>query len=249
MPEIREHHAKPSHKLEVVTATLGMIRIDVAMAQAKAIFPMGIAKIAGAIVGKTTCEARNLAVKQAFDDDADYLMFWDDDILPHDIMAPSKMMNVIMNEPKVSVIGGAYPRKIPLAEPIVFYDRGQTPWWGWQDGRVHEVFMSGTGFMIIRMADIMQIEVESTKVDGVEVPELFKAIVEPGLSMTDDFYFAELCHRAKKRWFVHGGVVCSQVAPDGYKYTIGPPPQTQLVEKPVSVWEQVPELVKEEANG
>lgn len=224
-------HSDPRHNIVVVTATLGMMRIEVSLAQQKAVFPMSIVRTLGAVVGKTTSVARNLAVKAAHAEHIEYLMFWDDDILPHDVAAPTKLMNVMLNNPQVSVVGGVYPRKVDSTrEPIVFRERGETAWWGWRDGRVHEVYMTGTGFMILRVSDMTAMNVEAVDIGGEQVPDLFRATDESELKQTDDFYFAELCHRNKKRIFVHGGVVCNQIAANGHHYQVGPPPDT-LVEK------------------
>ncbi len=241
-------HSSPRHNIAVITATLGMMRIEVAVAQQRAIFPMSIERTIGTVVGRTTSEARNLAMKSAYKDHFEFLMFWDDDIVPHDAAAPSKLLNVMLNNPQVSVVGGVYPRKVPsTCEPIVLKDRGETAWWGWQDGRVHEVYMSGTGFMILRVNDIAGIEVDAMSIGGEQAPDLFRATDEEHLRQTDDFYFAELCRREKKRIFVHGGVVCDQIAQNGRPYKIGSAPDV-LVENEV---EQPIELLqpKEEQHG
>ncbi len=246
MPETP--HSSPRHNLLVMTATLGMMRIEVAVAQQRAVFPMSIERTIGTVVGRTTSEARNLAMKSAYADHFEFLLFWDDDIVPRDYAASAKLMNVLLHNPQVAVVGAVYPRKISsTCEPIVFKERGETPWWGWQDGRVHEVYMTGTGFMMLRVEDIAQIPVEATKIGNEDVPDLFRATEEEDLRQTDDFYFAELCHRAKKRMFVHGGVVCDQLGTNGHAYQVGPPPDT-LVENEI---EQPIELLqpKEEQHG
>ncbi len=225
-------NSSPRHSVAIITPTLGMMRVEVAMAMQKAVFPMSIVRTIGTIKGRTTSEARNLAMKTVYADKIEFLMFWDDDIIPHDVAAPAKLMNVMLNNPQVSAVGAVYPRKIATTrEPIVFKDRGETAWWGWRDGRVHEVYMSGTGFMILRVNDIAKMEVEAVDIGGDEkIPDLFRTTEEDDLRQTDDFYFAELCYRNKKRIFVHGGVLCEQIEKNGQVFQVGPPPDI-LVEK------------------
>lgn len=202
--------------LFVAVCTLGQVRIEHEMAMANAKMPMGMERRLSVIMGIPTVDARNLAVKMAMDAGAKYLLFWDDDVVPRDRNAVLHMVNVMEQLP-IDLLGGVYPRRGAIPEPIVVKEEGGGVWWGWEEGGVYPVYMTGTGFLLIRMESLERVQSEPYALtDGTQVNRLFSA--EHGYS--DDFQFADLAAENGLKWCVAGSVVCDQIDLDGTHYTI-----------------------------
>ncbi len=196
--------ALPTSSVLIVTCTLGPVRMEWALAVIGQTLPLWRTFKRNVIIGQTTVDARNMAVKQAQEEGFDYLLFWDDDVVPHDKLAVQHLLAVIDADDSIDLVGGIYPRKVTM-EPIVAKDNGAKTgvWWGWRDGHAEQVYMTGTGFLIIRMASLAKIPVT----DG--------RYFEVGDRTTDDFFFADWCAASKLKWYAAGNVVCDQIDLDG----------------------------------
>jgi len=196
--------APPTSSVIIATCTLGVVRIEHEVATLAQTLPLWRTFKRIIIVGKTTTDARNMAVKQAQDEGFDYLFFWDDDVIPHDRLATQHLVAVLDADPSIDLVGGIYPRKVTM-EPIVAKDNGAKTgvWWGWRDGRAEQVYMTGTGFLVIRVSSLAKIPVT----DG--------RYFEVDDKMTDDFFFADWCAATKLKWYAAGNVVCDQIDLDG----------------------------------
>jgi hypothetical protein len=196
--------APPTSSVVIATCTLGVVRIEHEVAMLAQTLPLWRTFKRIIIVGKTTVDARNMAVKQAQDEGFDYLFFWDDDVIPHDKLATQHLVAVLDADSSIDLVGGIYPRKDTM-EPIVAKDNEARSgvWWGWRDGRAEQVYMTGTGFLIIRVASLAKIPVT----DG--------RYFEVDDKTTDDFFFADWCRASKLKWYAAGNVVCDQIDLNG----------------------------------
>lgn len=167
------------------------------------------------IQGMTTVDARNVAMALAFERESEYLIFYDDDMLPRDPDAVLKLVSTMERYTDIDVLGGIYPRRRSVPDPLVFKEEGGGVFWGWEDGKIHEVYMTGTGFMCLRMSR-MDIPVKMYQLQDSTLGRFFDRTDDK----TDDFYFADLCKENGVRQFVHGGVVCDQMNLDGTRYAI-----------------------------
>ena len=199
----------PTSSVYIATCTLGAVRIEWSAAALAQVLPLWRMFKRGIIVGQTTVDARNMAVKQAQDEGLDYLFFWDDDVIPRDKLATQHLLAVLDADPSIDLVGGIYPRKVTM-EPIVAKDNEERSgvWWGWRDGRAEQVYMTGTGFLIIRVASLSKIPVT----DG--------RYFEVDDKTTDDFFFADWCAASKLKWYVAGNVVCDQIDLDGRRHEV-----------------------------
>ena len=150
--------------------------------------------------------ARNVAVQEAVDRNAGYLMFWDDDIIPQHPEAMSILMSTMDNSPSVTLIGGVCPIRAHIPEPVVIEKQGHGPSYIWQDGEPHRVIMSGTAFLLIRLANLIKINVPLVTIDGASYREYFTQRVQD-----DTFEFGEFAEKHNLIWLVHGAVICDQI--------------------------------------
>ncbi len=216
-----------SGSILIACCTLGKVRIEHEMAVIHQAFPLGRTAKFRVFLGLTTVDGRNWAVKEAFDEDAEYLLYWDDDMIPRSPSAVAAITTPMAQNPEIDIVGGVYPmRRKDAPEPIVIKEKGEGIWWGWEDGGLHQVYMTGTGFTALRVSSLRKLEVEKyTSTDGkLTLPRIFgrKAFnngVDVG-RMADDEYLAELCAEAGLSWYVAGNVICDQIDIDGYIYRV-----------------------------
>ena len=209
------------HPLLIAICTLGRVRIEWAAAFTGQSAPFGRGLNPFVIMGMTTIDARNRAVEMAREKQAEYLMFWDDDVIPRDALCLERMMATIQVNKHVDVIGGVYPVRRDVPNPIVVKSAdADGPFWDWRDGKAHKVHMVGTGFMVIRMASFD------------EVTEPFFAY-DP--TMSDDFYFANVCKKHGKQQYIDGSVICDQIDLDSRLYRVEAAMGSEMAEEVAEV--------------
>lgn len=189
--------------------------------------------------GKTVCDARNVGLTTGVERDYDKVMFWDDDVIPREPEYAMQKLSVALDVyPEIDVIGGIYPMKgnENMQLPIVEKEKDQPVWWGFEDGGLHQVYMTATGFTMFRMSSLRKLTgLMKYDIDGMTVTKYFDVDKD---ARTDDFYFARMAKQQGLTWYVHGGVICDQVELDGrlYKYENSKPPEIQrawLADKPL----------------
>lgn len=169
----------------------------------------------------TVQDARNLALNLALAGDCDYLLFWDDDIIPQQTDASKRLIATLDQVEEIDVVGAVYPMRRNLSEPCVVQSRKHGIYWGWRDGLVHPVYMTGTAFMAIRLSTLRDKAVEPYDIAGYQLGRYFD-MGEDGMGgiQTDDFYFADWCAENDIQQYVHGGVRCNQISRDGQVYRV-----------------------------
>ena len=132
-------------------------------------------------------------------------------------------------DPGVSVMGAVYPRRDrALPEPIVIGEADGGVSWDWEDGELHDVHFTGTGFTCYRLDDfdkirddLIEYKYEGPQHDGRVGPcWLYCGPTRDGILVTDDGYLGNVCVEHDLRWVVHGGVVCDQIDLDGHIYRV-----------------------------
>jgi hypothetical protein len=212
------------NKLAIAICSLGAVRIEHEIMLLGVGMPLGQALAFIPAVGYGIQDARNIAWAGAEGAGYEYLMFWDDDVMPLAGHAAETLLETMDQNPEIDILGGVYPQR-GFPAPIVALDSSLKPWWGWEDGGIHKVWMTGTGFTIYRMssikkldAPVRQMAVKDGKGNPATVREYFRIGTSAGA--TDDYVLAKDAEQAGLSWYVHGGVVCDQLELSGLRYEI-----------------------------
>lgn len=209
-------------QITVAVCTLGRVTIEHELTILSQTWPLGHAREYAVMKGYTIQDARNLAVRDAEMHGSDFLTFYDDDMLPRSADALMRLLNAIVQNPKIDVLGAVYPRRTEVPEPVVERKQGEGAFWGWEDGRLHRVWMVGTGFTIYRMKALDRIKdvpVDQLKAADSEDPVDCRRIFEI-TTTTDDFAFAVSARKSGIKQYVHGGVLCDQIALNGQRWRV-----------------------------
>lgn len=199
----------------IAVCTLGNVRAEWAVGLSTMNCSMGRSQQLSLIKDLPTDDARNFAVALASALECEYLMFWDDDMIPRLTDAPKRLITAMDQNPEIDVISGVYPIRRAVPEPCVVEKQGHGSYWGWRDGQVHPVYMGGTGYMLIRMSRLNETVPEPYTCRSTVLGQYFKTERDDVGIITDDFWFAAYCEHWKLRQYVHGGVICDQIQKDG----------------------------------
>ena len=215
---------REDQRVGIATLTLGKVRIEHETGMLNHIYPIGRRFERIIITGQSILDGRNLAMYMAEQEKLSFLFFWDDDIIPQLPSAFGLIMAGFDALPQADVIGGVYPRRGLLTDPIVIKEPGAGVWWGWKDGApysVHKVYMTGTGFMGVRMSSMKKLKLDTYTIgDQGKNIEARRYFDNTERARTDDFYFADLCMENNLNWYVAGGAICDQIELDGSYFRV-----------------------------
>jgi hypothetical protein len=176
--------------------------------------------------GRLSAEARQIMTKKAIRMGAQYIIYWDDDVLvPAD--AVKRMYNFMEKNPEVGVTGAVCTTRQDPAEPVVYRTHGDGACWDFEagEGAIPEPVLGvGSGFMMARVSAITDIIAKLT-VDnnGAEVPvwadeTVFKPHEDQtrGINVRELFWghdvrFCRLMQEAGYHVCVHGAVLCGHL--------------------------------------
>ena len=219
--------ARYEASVSLITCSLGQVRIEWAVMLATTIYPLGWRLVTIPVRNLPVSDARNVGLTKSNQQECKYAFFWDDDIIPRDRGAFTRLLSTMEENPQITALSAIYPRRAKgLPEPIVITHPGGSASWDWTDGKLHKVYMAGTGFMALRMSDINEMEIETKTMErsraypGGDVRQVFlEGNTETGYK-TDDYVLADRLVDAGKEWWVLGETVCDQVDLDGYPYRV-----------------------------
>lgn len=201
----------------LATPTLGQVRIEHEIAYSQCVLPMGKLLVRMAWIGMPIEDARNAAVLEAEEHGYEYLMFYDDDIVPENNDAIRLLHATMLQNPHIDILGGVYPRRGTYPEPIVFSGENEGVTWCWKDGGVHQVYATGTGLTMFRVESLQKVKCESYRMgNGRSAKKYF----ELGPDVTDEFTFAKKSTPADLTWYVHGSVIADQINLDGRRFSV-----------------------------
>jgi hypothetical protein len=207
------------NKLAIATCTLGLVRVERDVMFMAAGMPLGQACGFVFTVGYGIQDARNIAWNAAESQGWEYFMFWDDDVVPHAFGYVEMLLETMEQNPEIDILGGVYPARQGAPAPIVLKEKAGSPWWGWEDGGIHQVWMTGTGFTMYRMSSMKKLSPPAKTINTLKGPWSVKQLfrLEDG---TDDVALAVEAEEAGLTWYVHGAAVCDQIEPTGERYEI-----------------------------
>lgn len=158
-------------------------------------------------------EARIKLVEKAIAENAEYLLFIDDDTAPPFDTVSQLMRELDTAGKDVMVCGGIYTTKTEPIEPLVFLDQGSGPHWNWKFGDVFQCWGLGTGCMMIRTEVFKHIskpwfrDIDSIEDVGSDTQVFGKDGKPDTFYMTDDLYFCQKVNDAGFKILAHGGVL------------------------------------------
>jgi len=179
--EIKMSGADPyGGRLAIGTPTLGTIRMEWHQARIGQIIPVNWSMVTvmewlGGYVpmGYLVADAQNLIVKHAVDGDFEWLLLYEDDVLPP--MDAFIRLNEYMTKGDIPVVSGLYYVKSRPSEPLVFRGRGTGSYRKFELGDL--VWGDGvpTGFLLIHMSIIREMweDCEPYRVKGVDTRRMF----------------------------------------------------------------------------
>jgi hypothetical protein len=123
--------------------------------------------------GRLSGEARQIMTKQALRLGADYILYWDDDVIPGPL-ALYEMHNWMERHPDVGALSGVYVTRDDASEPLVYKAHGAGAWWDFPMGEGAEpqqCFAVGAGYLLVRAQAVREtIDGMMRDNNGVEEP-------------------------------------------------------------------------------
>lgn len=207
------------NKLAIATCTKGLIRVERDAIFMTTGMPLGQAQGFVFAVDYGIQDARNISYAAAESEGYEYVMFWDDDVVPHAVGYSEMMLGAMEQNPEIDILGGVYPARQGAAVPIVAMEKDGASWWGWEDGGIHKVWMTGTGFTMYRTGRMKRLNPPVKTLNTAKGPLLCKEYFRLDAD-TDDYTLAIDAESAGLSWYVHGTAVCDQIEPTGKRFEI-----------------------------
>ena len=156
----------PRNRLLIVTPTLGIIRMEWALARwGQAIPPNWSASSASLGIGNTVpmhylvADAQNLGCEDVVKKNFEWLLLWEDDVIaPYDALL---RLNEYMTKGDIPVVSGLYFQKSTFCEPLIYRGLGTGAFRDFKIG--DKVWADGvpTGFLLIHSSIIKLMYEES----------------------------------------------------------------------------------------
>ena len=188
-------------------------------------YPHGLQYGQYATKGMIRDAARNAIVRKALAEDAEYVLFIDDDTAPPPDAVSLLMRELETRDPSAVVCAGIYCSKTQPNEPLVFKRIGDGPYWKWKFGEIFPCEGIATGCMLIRTSVFAAIPEpwfrDIHSIEDVEDPAVFGGEAVPNeFRMTDDLYFCRKVVDAGFTILAHGGVLPVHWDQTGHGHTL-----------------------------
>lgn len=180
----------PRHRILIATPTLGIIRMEWANVRYGQVIPTNwscghFSAGIGCIIPMyyLVADAQNLAVQTAIKENYEWILFWEDDVMPPiDVFVK---INKYMRKADIPVVSGLYYLKNPSCEPVVYRGSGVGHYDGFKVGQKFWVDGIPTGMLLINMSilELMYKESEEYEALGVKVRRVFES---PSNSFKDE---------------------------------------------------------------
>lgn len=202
-------NGKSPDKIGLVLAvpTRGEVRMEWALALRDLALPLNCSHIVRTVVGTDVVSARNTAMKDALDKDAEFICFLDDDVL-----APNaslhRMFYGMRQNPEWDLLTGIVTTKTVQPEPCIFRTDVSGAFWDWTYPEIFPIDACGMAFCLIRLAKVKEMPEPWFKwpkgYDGDTYRE-----------MGEDIYFCTQLREAGGTLMADGGVLCGHLTDEG----------------------------------
>ncbi len=136
------------------------------------------------VVGKQIDQARNEIVNFALQQNADYVFFLDDDVLP----PPNALLRLWTHQK--DVINGVYWSKSPNPVPLIFRGHMNSPYLDWHVGELIKIDAAGCGCTLIHTKVFKKIEPPWFSLNySILTPKEIQERDYPDIGTTEDLYF------------------------------------------------------------
>lgn len=149
----------PRSRLLIVTPTLGIVRIEWSIARYRQAVPCNwVISSASFGIGcfvpmhYLTADAQNLGCGEMITRGAEWLLFWEDDVLPpFDALL---QLNKYITTPDIPVVSGLYFTKSSCSEPMIYRELGSGSFCNFKIGDKIWAASIPTGFLLVHSAVI-----------------------------------------------------------------------------------------------
>lgn len=124
--------------------SFGMVSTFFLQARLSQQFPLVSSAIDKIVLNKPIAEARNEIVQYALDQNANYIFWLDDDVIP-----PGDAFLKLYNHQR-DIINGVYWSKSNPPMPLLFRDHLSGPYWNWHYGDLIEIDAAGSGLTLVK---------------------------------------------------------------------------------------------------
>ncbi len=208
-------NGKPKDHFGLVLAipTRGTMRMEWALALRDLAMPLNCSHVIRTVIGKDVVEARNIAMKDALDLDAEYLVFLDDDVLIPP-QALHRMFYLMRHNPDWDLLTGIVTTKTIQPEPCIFRKDVSGAFWDWKFPDTFPIDACGMAFCMIRLSTVK----EKMSEPWFKWPKGMDEDTyrEEG----EDIYFCRRLQEAGGTLMADGGVLCGHLTADGKVITI-----------------------------
>lgn len=172
----------PRHRILIATPTLGLVRMEWANVRYGQIIPTNwscghFSAGLGCIIPMyyLVADAQNVAVKTAVEQNYEWLLFWEDDVMPPLDLFPR--LNKYIRKADIPVVSGLYYLKNPCSEPVVYRGSGVGCYDGFKLGTKFWVDGVPTGMLLIHMSilKLMYGESEEYEALGAKTRRVFES--------------------------------------------------------------------------
>jgi hypothetical protein len=193
----------------VAIPSTGKVRTEWSLMFRDLAMPMSVSYAIRTVIGKDVVEARNLAVQDALEKDAEYLFFLDSDVLvPRQGL--HRMFYAMQKNPDWDLLTGIVTTKTTEPQPCIFKHGTHGAYWDWTFPNTFEIDACGMACALIRMETVKKMAEP-----WFDWPAGYNGAVweEEG----EDTYFCRKLSEIGGKLMADGGVLCGHL-PD-----IGPP--------------------------
>lgn len=155
------------------------------------------------VIGKEIAVARNELMDMAFQNNADFLFFLGDDVIPQgDVLI--KLLQRMWDNPDINMVTGVYWTKAWPTQPYIWRGHQRGPYLDWKFGEFFEVDYAGCDCLLIRLTP----EMKALGPDWFSTQWTWEDEDPIPIMATEDFYFYTKARKAGMKLWCDSGVQC-----------------------------------------